>query len=713
MTPLTDWLQYEGGESLFIGIAVKAFVLSALALMATAILRRASAATRHLVWLGALVAMLLLPIFTIVVPGFNVSWMPDWTASPFDATPDEAPGATGGLGGSPSTIIQESLAAQGYNPTHEDVPVMNSARSERGMRNTAMILGGLWMGGFFCALVPVLVGISGLRILRGESDEVTDPATLELIEEARSYHGIGRNILLRRTRSATVPLTWGTHNPVLLLPEAFFAWTRERQRIVILHELAHIKRLDWLTQFVAQFACAVYWFNPLVWLAVRDMRIQRELASDDLVLRAGSRPADYANELLAIAVGFGERQWLGRSAGIPMARPSTLDGRLISILDRQKNRSGVGWIETLTVAACFVAVAIPLAALQSAQSSPATSTAAPPGRSEIGLPITDRQKAGVDAGQVARMGAKLDRQAVVLLEAALAKDAEDLETRIQLIGYYNAQRHGALEARSTHAKHVLWLIEHQPEHPLISTPYCRIDTIHRPTDYSRGKQLLLSHLQSRPNDLNLLANAANYFTLQDKNLGIDLLNRGSVLEPGNPYWHERLGHQYKLMRTAALSQVQQDEYARKSFESFERAYETASELTKSRLLAYVAQSALAAGELEKAGQYARLALRQGDDFGDHHFAGHTILGQIALTKDDVASAKDHLLQSAQVDGSPVLDSFGPNMSLAKELIERGETESVLAFFESCGRFWKSDNVDKWAAQVREGRMPDFGANLNY
>ena len=68
---------------------------------------------------------------------------------------------------------------------------------------------------------------------------------------------------------------------------------------------------------------------------------------------------------------------------------------------------------------------------------------------------------------------------------------------------------------------------------------------------------------------------------------------------------------------------------------------------------------------------------------------------------------------AGVDGSPVLGSFGPNTALAKELLEHGERETVLEYFELCSRFWDPEKLGVWADLVRAGRIPDFGGNLLY
>ena len=107
---------------------------------------------------------------------------------------------------------------------------------------------------------------------------------------------------------------------MLLVPAEAEAWPDERRRLVLLHELAHVRRWDWLTQLVAHVACAMYWFNPLVWLAARQMRIERERACDDLVLASGAKASDYAQELLALAAGLSDSRLSdagGRADGAP------------------------------------------------------------------------------------------------------------------------------------------------------------------------------------------------------------------------------------------------------------------------------------------------------------------------------------------------------------------------------------------------------------
>src|SRR5262249_11453331 len=102
--------------------------------------------------------------------------------------------------------------------------------------------------------------------------------------------GIGRPVTLLIHPDKTIPVVWGILRSRLLLPAAARHWSAEQLRSVLLHELAHVKRRDMTVQLLAQLACALHWFNPLVWFAAWRLGVERERACDDLVLAGGVRP---------------------------------------------------------------------------------------------------------------------------------------------------------------------------------------------------------------------------------------------------------------------------------------------------------------------------------------------------------------------------------------------------------------------------------------
>ena len=139
-------------------------------------------------------------------------------------------------------------------------------------------------------------------------------------------------------------------------------------------------------------------------------------------------------------------------------------------------------------------------------------------------------------------------------------------------------------------------------------------------------------------------------------------------------------------------------------------------------LSEVAAAAYDAGDYDKADAYANELLSEANsnktnwNYGNAVFHGNMILGQVALKRDNNASqAESYLLSAGKTPGSPQLNSFGPNMSLAKDLLIAGERDSVVDFLDECANFWKADGgrLSDWKNTIQSGGMPNFAPNLNY
>jgi TonB family protein len=132
---------------------------------------------------------------------------------------------------------------------------------------------------------------------------------------------------------AEVPMTWGIWKPAVILPAGAAKWPATRLLSVILHERAHIQRRDLLAQTVAQAACCLYWFHPLAWAALRQLRRERELAADDAVLQQGVEAHVYASHLMETARNLAS--WIDAPA---MADVSGLEARVAALLNPHRNR---------------------------------------------------------------------------------------------------------------------------------------------------------------------------------------------------------------------------------------------------------------------------------------------------------------------------------------------------------------------------------------
>jgi beta-lactamase regulating signal transducer with metallopeptidase domain len=146
------------------------------------------------------------------------------------------------------------------------------------------------LGIWFCGALVLLgrLGLGGLRIQRITRE--ANEAAGELSERAHRLSldaGIERSVRILTSDAVAAPLTWGARAPVVPLPKAAAKWPAERAHVVLLHELAHIKRWDYPALLVAEIACAIYWLNPLVWLAARQGAMERERACDDEALYDG------------------------------------------------------------------------------------------------------------------------------------------------------------------------------------------------------------------------------------------------------------------------------------------------------------------------------------------------------------------------------------------------------------------------------------------
>jgi hypothetical protein len=101
------------------------------------------------------------------------------------------------------------------------------------------------------------------------------------------------------------------------------------------------------------------------------------------------------------------------------------------------------------------------------------------------------------------------------------------------------------------------------------------------------------------------------------------------------------------------------------------------------------------------------------NYGNATHKINIIMGRIALQNGNISDAKMYLIEAGKTQGSPQLDSFGPNMSLAKELLEKDQKKVVLEYFDLCRIFWENDygKLNTWTENLEDGKMPDFGANL--
>ena len=346
------------------------------------VMRRASASARHMVWLAAMVALLIVPVLSVVLPGWRV--LPRWSAR--DAVVAEAVVPRAIEKPAQTALPMERptvFPAVPPLPVPEAVPVLRPNVPVAVAKESVMpILHYGWLLPIWAAGCSVLVlRLAAAHVLLRRSTwrcESADGALVAALEAARVESGVSQSVRLLLDKDRTIPVVWGIFRPQLLLPAEAEQWNATQLRSVLLHELAHLRRRDPLTQLLTQLACALHWFNPLVWLAAWRLHVERERACDDLVLARGVKPSAYAEHLLQIATQLSPARWT-QACGLAMARKSSIEGRLHAVLSDKLNRRSV--TRALTAAALMLGalIAVPLAMLRAADEK-----WNPPGGAHIG-----------------------------------------------------------------------------------------------------------------------------------------------------------------------------------------------------------------------------------------------------------------------------------------------------------------------------------------
>jgi beta-lactamase regulating signal transducer with metallopeptidase domain len=385
MTPLTDVLS-RGADVVVRALpllgdaALKGTVILGVAAGATALMRRSAAATRHLVWTTAVASVLALPLLEFVAPRWNLPIAPaPWAAvaplpavAPVTAVAPVAAVApvVGVVAPAPVTgvITAAPVGAEiaVVAPAAGLVAVATAPERAAAPHLSALAWVGLvWAFGALVVLARLALGTLGLSRLVRRAAPADDATWVMLLQRLARQLGIRRPVTLLVGRTGTVPVTWGVVYPIVLLPADADAWSEERRRAVLLHELAHVERFDAFTHVLSQVALALFWFHPLVVLAARRLRAERERACDDVVLAVGTRPSEYAGDLLELVQTLGEAS--PAAAALAMARRSEFEGRLLAILDPALPR--IRTTRRGAAAACAVAAvaAVPLAGARAGQ----------------------------------------------------------------------------------------------------------------------------------------------------------------------------------------------------------------------------------------------------------------------------------------------------------------------------------------------------------
>jgi beta-lactamase regulating signal transducer with metallopeptidase domain len=265
-----------------------------LAIGAARVFASRSAAARSLIWQAALLASVVVPIATVVGPALR---LPTREAS------------------MPALRIAQRVLAP------------PSAQPPRGGIDLSTGLGLLWLCGFIPFSVRFAAQLVAAERLRRRAVEAEVSA---VSARARRDAAYSRDVSILVSLDVDVPLALGALRPAIIVPASSSEWNEDEWYVVLLHELAHLRRRDLLARAIGMAAGLLHWFNPLVpWMRTRLER-DAELAADALVLHSGVLPSRYADVLLAMAERASWR--VAPEPSLTFARVAGLERRIGEIL---------------------------------------------------------------------------------------------------------------------------------------------------------------------------------------------------------------------------------------------------------------------------------------------------------------------------------------------------------------------------------------------
>jgi TonB family protein len=323
-------------------LAIRSSVILLIGLGAACLLRHRSAALRHAVLASAIAAAAAVGPLGVLLPGWH---LPNAAAAPVEQV-QSAP----------------AIPAVSIGRTSED-------QAAEGGTALLPLVATVWAAGFVAFGAMLLLGLWRLARITARAAPVRDDRWLRAAGQVAAEYGLNRRVRLRQTDAADLLATWAVFRPCILLPAHATGWSDDRVHAVLAHELAHVRRHDWIVQIGAELVRAIYWFNPLLWLACTWLRRESEQASDDAVLELGVAAHDYAGHLVDLARTC-RRSGSRWAPAMTMARRSTLEGRIAAMLNPRLDRTVLSRPAVAVTCVLMLALALPVAALRGAQDEP-------------------------------------------------------------------------------------------------------------------------------------------------------------------------------------------------------------------------------------------------------------------------------------------------------------------------------------------------------
>ncbi|MGD8780437.1 MAG: M56 family metallopeptidase [Ignavibacteria bacterium] len=333
-----------------LNLLFKSAIVLTIAEVTVTLMKRNSASLRHWIWSISLFSLLILPVIICLLPAKTLPVLTDASiyqnkkiylgeavkVNPVDKSPSSALAKK-------DKIIVGNEFKENYDRSPKVTLTKNVSNATYGIQRTTniaweLILYVLWLLGVMVGIALLTFNFLKIKLLLKNGKCINNIKWDECLYKKCKQLKINKRIKLIIHPAVSVPAVFGFRKPVLFVPEKSVDWSYNKINIVILHELAHLKRFDFISNILVQLTCIIYWMNPLVWFAARKFYLEQEQCCDDIVISKGIEHCDYAELLLEVAGAISRKISL-RNFALSMARKSGLKLRIKHILSTTIPRS--------------------------------------------------------------------------------------------------------------------------------------------------------------------------------------------------------------------------------------------------------------------------------------------------------------------------------------------------------------------------------------
>lgn len=495
---------------LMTGVVLRSTVLALLCGVLDYLLRKRPAEIRHAVWHGMLVALLIFPLLLVLVPPLKHS--------------------------SPALRRAESAISPGV-PTSPTVVIVRPANKVAVIATPpnpfpwSLVILAVYIAVAFVLALRLALSLRQIRGIVRRSEPLSDTGPRELAQEAWLESGAFIKPYVRVSSDIAVPVALQSDtNVFVLLPDAWETWPINKLRLVLAHEMAHVKRNDPGTMLLASLASCIYWFHPLSWLIKRRLTTLSEYACDEHALTCASNAQQYVNALTDFAQEVAVYRGRVLNPASAVVHRSELESRVRRIFSASEiRRNGLSIVRCAMLATLIPMVYVAAAA----------------------RPYTQEAQSGSSPLQNQPWVFPANADEAAQMEAQLASNPDDTNLHRKMLMYYMTQQQVA-----NFVAQLLWFIQHDPGAQAVQYAglYPEGTLLNTPDDYVRLAAAWEQALKRHSDSPDVLYNGATFFQHTDPERSITLLRQAVQLDSSTkaPRYEAQMANIYAQAVVAAL-----------------------------------------------------------------------------------------------------------------------------------------------------------------